>query len=443
VLPPHYKLIPYPKAIWVDSGNYWKSNFDENVLKNIRKSLNNTNKPVSDKTLNILNYRPDLLKRIGPHCLNNKSINDFIVTHPRPAVTLLKCFYEETSHEIEHSISNSGENIIELISWAKLNHRSLKNTESFYRTGLVIDSYWGYHLGTETNNLDLISEIKEWSADERYTRSSAAALFLELNKDEPTHPYRELILQNQFYTYLSLSRFAQSGYPVDPVELNLSPKWAAHFALSPDCKNQSACKTIAAQDSAWLIEIAHNNHSLLESDYRTRFIDEIRSMQCHPYLDEAIDGYLETLENPLPTIFPAKPNAPGMLQALTDGREAEERILKDLNLGKNKIIWRPTQEQIESPLFKKIVGVCQYTKQGIHKGTVLDSTDGGYTEIKSGSSMIYPTRQIRLQTFKATIDEKTLTIYTDRPISDELKRWSKTYGVKLMPLPKQLPLLSI
>jgi hypothetical protein len=438
VLPPHSTLIPRPRAIWNEHGTSWKSRFDEDTVNRIRSCFLNAQTPVPEKTLNILKYRPDLFKRIGPVAIENKALNQFIRTNPAAALTLLKSFYAETSSKIETSLSGSGESIHELISWANIHHKNLQQPESFYRGNLVIDSYWGYYYAQTTHNLALISEIKEWCADERYQRASAAALFLIFNKDQSIKPYRDLILQNSFYSYISLSRFAQSGQPINPDEITLTPKWAAHFALSPHCKNAKAFTAIAAQDLAWLIEIAHCNHSIKDPVSKNNLINEIQARGSHPVLADAIELYLESLKTPNQKIIQSKVRSSAVPLVFAQGKAAEEKILLALKVDKNTEVWRPTKAEIESKTFKKIVGKTKYTMLGIPRGTVLDSTEGGYAEIKSGNSPLRASYQLRLQTYKSVIDERPLTIYTNRPASAEFKKWCSHYQVQFKQLPKDL-----
>ncbi|MEJ2612281.1 MAG: hypothetical protein P8179_20000 [Candidatus Thiodiazotropha sp.] len=67
--------------------------------------------------------------------------------------------------------------------------------------------------------------------------------------------------------------------------------------------------------------------------------------------------------------------------------------MKQNNLNKNNSVWRPDQEDFDSATFKVIVGDRKFTKGGQPKGTIFDSTDNGYLEIKGGTSQLNPSFQ--------------------------------------------------
>jgi hypothetical protein len=435
VLPSISQIISKPKAIWVDKRNIWKSQYDESVIENIRESINNPKEIISEKNLNILNYRPDLFKRIGPVALKNSKLNFFIRTNPDSCLVLLKHFYTDTAPQLEETLASSGKSIHELLAWASVNHRELKKNESFYRDSLVVDSYWGYQLAKETHNTDLLKELNQWCSDERFERASAATIYLELNPKESPLPYRDLIIQNSFYAFLSQARFNSVGAPIQAHELYPSPNWAAHFALSPHCKDPASFTKIASKDTAWLIEIAYTKNLFKDNNFKEKFIAEERSKPNHPHIPEVINSFLDNLESPNKIITKKPIVLPGMLDVFTQGKAAEQKILKLLQLDKNKELWRPSEEQIESNKFKEIVGAIKFTKRGLYKGTVLDSTECGYTEIKSGKSPLRASYQLRLQTYKSVIDKRPFTIYTDRPTNKEFIRWSSLYEIKIKPIP--------
>ena len=118
------------------------------------------------------------------------------------------------------------------------------------------------------------------------------------------------------------------------------------------------------------------------------------------------------------------------------GQAAEAQALLALNIQKNSAVWRPTPEQIESPAFRFIVGRPRYTSTGLARGTVLDSINPGFTEIKSGTSVLDSTYQLRLQTYRSVVENQPLTIYTNRPVDTRFGKWLDPRGVQIEPLPE-------
>lgn len=118
------------------------------------------------------------------------------------------------------------------------------------------------------------------------------------------------------------------------------------------------------------------------------------------------------------------------------GQAAEALALEALKVEKNTAVWRPTPEQIRSLAFKSIVGAPRYTTTGLARGTVLDSVDAGFAEIKSGSSTLDSTYQLRLQTYRALVENQPLTIYTNRPVDVQFGHWLNPRGVQIEPLPE-------
>jgi len=85
------------------------------------------------------------------------------------------------------------------------------------------------------------------------------------------------------------------------------------------------------------------------------------------------------------------------------------------------------------------VGRPLYTVRGIARGTIVDSVADGLAEIKSGSSILNSTYQLRLQTYRSVIEERPLRIYTSRPIDIDFGQWLDPWGVKIEPLPGHGP----
>ncbi|MCP4308111.1 MAG: hypothetical protein GY788_25200 [bacterium] len=111
--------------------------------------------------------------------------------------------------------------------------------------------------------------------------------------------------------------------------------------------------------------------------------------------------------------------------AMRAGRASEAEILANRGLTKLTETWRPSQEQIESTLFRVVVGEPNYTRTGLPVGTIPDAAG---TEIKSGSSLMGSSYQMRLQTFRSIVTGEPLTILTTRPVNptfmDYLTRWA-------------------
>jgi len=141
--------------------------------------------------------------------------------------------------------------------------------------------------------------------------------------------------------------------------------------------------------------------------------------------------------SPDPFSGPPSPNrVPGPLRS---GQAAEALALDALHVAKNTEVWRPSEQQIGSAAFRAIVGDPRYTGRGLAKGTVLDSTEVGLAEIKSGASALDSTYQLRLQTYRSVIEKQPLTIYTNRPIPTPFRRWLDPKGVRVKPLPEPEP----
>ncbi|WP_429192026.1 hypothetical protein [Fusobacterium sp. PH5-44] len=96
------------------------------------------------------------------------------------------------------------------------------------------------------------------------------------------------------------------------------------------------------------------------------------------------------------------------------GIAKEKEALLNRNLPKNTEVWRPTEADVNSQLFKDIVGEAKFTKTGLYKGTIFDSTRNGFLEIKAGTSALNSTYQLRLQTYRAVSTKTPYTISTNR-----------------------------
>ena len=114
--------------------------------------------------------------------------------------------------------------------------------------------------------------------------------------------------------------------------------------------------------------------------------------------------------------------------ALRSGQAAEAQALDALHIAKNTDVWRPSPAQLMSAQFRQIVGCPHFTPRGLARGTVLDSVQGGLAEIKSGSSILASTYQLRLQTYRAVVEERTLRIYTNRPVELGVRPMAQSLG---------------
>jgi hypothetical protein len=121
---------------------------------------------------------------------------------------------------------------------------------------------------------------------------------------------------------------------------------------------------------------------------------------------------------------------------LVSGQAAESQQLAALN-STGKVPFTPTPEQVNSSAFKTIVGEAKYTKSGDLVGTIYDGVNSdGLAEIKTGSSMLDSSYQLRLQTYGALVNDTPLTIYTSRPVNAAFQDYLTRWGVSVQPLPK-------
>jgi filamentous hemagglutinin len=125
----------------------------------------------------------------------------------------------------------------------------------------------------------------------------------------------------------------------------------------------------------------------------------------------------------------------GVPSALRAGQLAEGPALDAIG-SSGKIVFTPTADQINSAAFKVIVGRAKYTASGAPVGTILDgSTARGLVEIKSGSSVLNSTYQLRLQTYGALVNNQPLTIFTGRAVNPKFADWLTRWGVSVKSMP--------
>lgn len=122
-----------------------------------------------------------------------------------------------------------------------------------------------------------------------------------------------------------------------------------------------------------------------------------------------------------------------MPSQLTAGQAFEADQLSSTGLNKNTTVLRPTSEQVNSATFKAMVGDASYTPGGQLTGTIFDSTDNGYLEIKGGSSPLDTSYQLRLQTYFSVVNNEPYTIMTSRPITSGFQQYLDFWGVNVAP----------
>jgi hypothetical protein len=111
------------------------------------------------------------------------------------------------------------------------------------------------------------------------------------------------------------------------------------------------------------------------------------------------------------------------------GRLREADRLAEIGLTKNNSVWRPTPDQTQSSAFQIVVGQPKYTRGGLPVGTIVDATQNGLYEYKSGSSMLNSTYQLRLQTYRSLVDDVPFTLETTRPVNSSFQSYLNRWGV--------------
>jgi RHS repeat-associated protein len=127
------------------------------------------------------------------------------------------------------------------------------------------------------------------------------------------------------------------------------------------------------------------------------------------------------------------------LRHLREGKLFELQQLDELGLTPNAgEIWGPrTLQETESAVFKLIVGDVRYTAGGRFRGTKFDSIDGGLLEVKHGSSVLYDSYQLRLQTYLMLRENLPYTLRTTRPIDRGFEAWLGRWGVNVVKLTRR------
>jgi len=134
--------------------------------------------------------------------------------------------------------------------------------------------------------------------------------------------------------------------------------------------------------------------------------------------------------------FKSQPALNTEILTLPSGQAAEGAQLDALN-STGKVPFTPTPDQVNSAAFKVIVGAPKYTSSGDLVGTIYDGLNtNGLAEVKTGSSVLDSSYQLRLQTYGSLINDTPLTIYTNRPVNSTFQQYLKNWDVGVQPLPK-------
>ena len=81
------------------------------------------------------------------------------------------------------------------------------------------------------------------------------------------------------------------------------------------------------------------------------------------------------------------------------------------------------------------MGEPRFTAGGLPVGTVIDVTQGGFVELKTGLSVLNSSYQLRLQTYRSFIEDTPYTIETMRPINPTFQDYLQRWGVTVEPPP--------
>lgn len=343
--------------------------------------------------------------------------------HPLCAAALLERDYPRYAADLEPALQGDGESVSHLLNRAREAGTTLHRPARFYRQILCADPYWGQRFAQRARDPALSADILRWTEDQRHVSAAAAAWFLIHRPRERAEPYLDLIRANPFYAYIALPHLHPRGLRVAAPDAPTA-RWAFHFGRSVFAGDKSHYAARLQSDPAWHIEELAGAGRPLESLAGERLLAELRERHAdHPLLERA----LWAVRSLTPSLASPHP--------LRAGRSAEIRALSALQREKNRTTWRPSPEQVTSPEFKRIVGLPRYTERGFPRGTILDSVEGEFAEIKSGQSALSATYQLRLQAFRAWAEARPLKIYTNRPIDPEFDRWRKPLGVAIEPLP--------
>lgn len=370
----------------------------------------------------VLPYRPDWYAKLGARALGDPALKAVAFRHPACAVALLMSDFAGTRRILEPALVGSGEAAYHALSWAEGIGGDAASLSASLRPTLIRDGYWGFRHARRTGDAALLGEIEAWCGDERGRYAAAAALHLMRHPRESVLPYRELIASHPFYAYLALPRLHPRGLSIAAADIGSDPKWAWHFALSRFTADPNGFAAAILRDPGWALEYAAARGELKTGVDRRRWALRIEAAAPDHPLAGAVKAALGTRV--------AQP------AALVAGNAVEARTLDALGRHKNKAVWRPSIEQLESDRFRQIVGSPRFTDRGYPRGTVVDSEEGGLAEIKSGATKLGASYQLRLQAFRAQAESQPLKIYTNRPLAEPFSHWLGPLGIKVEPLPE-------
>jgi hypothetical protein len=155
--------------------------------------------------------------------------------------------------------------------------------------------------------------------------------------------------------------------------------------------------------------------------------------QVQAGVSRALGGYADDVAGAVDDVV-GKNTATGnakVPEMLSSGQKAEEQALAQLQLPKNTKVFRPTADDVNSALFKIIVGEPKTTATGLLKGTIVDATKGGMTEIKSGTSILDATYQLRLQLYQSVRAGVAYTLNSTRPLTTKLSDLFSAWGASV------------
>lgn len=92
----------------------------------------------------------------------------------------------------------------------------------------------------------------------------------------------------------------------------------------------------------------------------------------------------------------------------------------------------PTVAQTNSSAFQIVVGQPRFTGTGLTVGTIVDAMPAGLLEIKGGTSILNSSYQLRLQTYRALLEDRPLIIETPRPLNPTFQAYCEKWGVKVV-----------
>ncbi len=440
----HPPIFPRPTALWhptAEGPAPWKKAHDQRVLTHLQSKLHSPQDRIDSGILGLLPYRPDLVRHLGPAALDHAELRTVVLSHPACGLGLLSGHYEATADTIEPSLAGSGEAVYRLLEWSAHNGQALRQPASFYRQSLVADSYWGLLHARRTRDAALAAEIYSRCDDERHRHAAAAAYFLVRHPREPVAPFREVLLSQPFYAYCALPPLKPRGFMVEAKDMR-EARWAYHFASSPYTSRPNEFLPQVEEDPGWAIELATARGWMGHAAKLGKTLRMVADRPEHPLQGPALQ-FLAAAIAALPRAEPrARRKAVlaggGVPRALRSGQTAEAQALGSLQIAKNTEVWRPSPEQMQSAAFRAIVGSPHFTRRGLARGTILDSVEDGFAEIKTGTSVLNSTYQLRLQTYRAVVEERPFKIYTNRPVDPQFGQWLNPWGVQIEPLPGPL-----